>query len=52
MQNDEAKITLVDIEELRKLLGAEADLADASSDDASLMAPSTRMCPSHPWDQD
>lgn len=42
------KISLVDIEELRKALGAEANI---SVDPIRTVSYSTVMCPSHPWDQ-
>jgi len=51
----EPQLTLVDIEELRKILGAEADLGvDSDSDPLVAKATTssyTTMCPKHPWDQ-
>jgi hypothetical protein len=44
---NDAAITLVDIEELRKILGAEVDIVG----DVQLVAYSTVMCPSSPWDR-
>ena len=49
----EPQLTLVDIEELRKMLGAEADLGmDSDRDPMVPRATSyTTMCAKHPWDQ-
>lgn len=51
-KDDAEKISLVDIEELRKALGAEANIGvDSIVGSEPVMARSTTMCPSHPWDQ-
>lgn len=49
----EPQLTLADIEELRKMLGAEADLGtDADGDPIVTRVTSyTTMCGKHPWDQ-
>jgi hypothetical protein len=46
LSSTEPQLTLVDIEELRKILGAEADLGA----DTFIARLSTCMCPAHPWD--
>ena len=48
-END-AELTLVDIEELRNTLGAEAEVVADFGADVSAVR-STVMCPSHPWDR-
>jgi hypothetical protein len=50
-KDDAEKISLVDIEELRKALGAEANIGvDSIAGAAPGGGGSTVMCPSHPWD--
>jgi hypothetical protein len=50
-KDDAEKISLVDIEELRKALGAEANISVDSIVGSEPVMASTVMCPSHPWDQ-
>jgi hypothetical protein len=47
----ESQLSLVDIEELRKMLGAEANLGASSGTPRAGSTVSTVMCPTHPWDQ-
>ena len=49
MPSTEPEITLVDIEELRKMLGAEADIASDSDNDPIVVRASTVMCEKYPW---